>query len=88
MSVDAPEYLLEYNRKAWEVLRDPSTSFWLKNAIKDALARDCVDAADDAKVLAEILLERANEILAIRGTNRSANLQGLEGVKRNDQGDQ
>ena len=40
-----------------EVLRDPSASFWLKAALRSALARDPVDAANDAEVLA-LLLDR------------------------------
>jgi hypothetical protein len=40
-----------------EILRDPSASFWLKAALRSALARDPVDAANDAEVLA-LLLDR------------------------------
>jgi hypothetical protein len=40
-----------------EVLRDPSASFWLKAALHSALARDPVDAVNDAEVL-ELLLDR------------------------------
>ena len=38
-----------------EVLRDPSASFWLKAALRSALFRDPVDAANDAEVLARLL---------------------------------
>lgn len=41
--------------KAQVVLADPSTSYWLKSAIEAALARDPVDALNDALVLAEVL---------------------------------
>lgn len=37
------------------VLADPSASFWLKAAIRDALARDPVDALNDALALAQVL---------------------------------
>jgi hypothetical protein len=37
------------------VLADPSTSHWLKSAIEAAMARDPVDALNDALVLAEVL---------------------------------
>lgn len=40
-----------------EVLRDPSASAWLKAALRSALARDPVDAANDAEILA-LLLDR------------------------------
>lgn len=46
-----------------EVLRDPSASFWLKAALRSALARDPVDAANDAKVLACLLDRRCWSIL-------------------------
>jgi hypothetical protein len=38
-----------------EVLRDPSASAWLKDALHSALTRDPVDAANDAEVLARLL---------------------------------
>jgi hypothetical protein len=46
-----------------EVLRDPAASFWLKNALRSALARDTVDAANDAEVLARLLDTRCRHIL-------------------------
>jgi hypothetical protein len=38
-----------------EVVRDPSASSWLKAALRSALERDSVDAANDAEVLARLL---------------------------------
>ena len=38
-----------------DVLADPAASFWLKNALKTALARDPVDAANDAEMLLKLL---------------------------------
>jgi hypothetical protein len=38
-----------------EVLRDPAASLWLRNALRAALVRDPVDAANDAEVLARLL---------------------------------
>lgn len=38
-----------------ELLVNPSTSFWLKDAIRQALRRDPVDALDDAETLAACL---------------------------------
>jgi len=46
-----------------EVLRDPSASFWLKAALRSALARDPVDAANDAEVLARLLDQRCWSML-------------------------
>ena len=46
-----------------EVLRDPAASFWLKAALNSALARDPVDAANDAEVLARLLDRRCRQIL-------------------------
>jgi hypothetical protein len=41
-----------------DVLADPSTSSWLKAALKRAIARDPVTALNDALVLAALLEER------------------------------
>jgi hypothetical protein len=47
-----------------EVLRDPAASFWLKDALRSALERDPVDAANDARVLARLLDRRCRAILS------------------------
>ncbi len=47
-----------------EVLRDPAASFWLTDALRAALARDPVDAARDAEVLARLLDRRCRKILS------------------------
>jgi hypothetical protein len=46
-----------------EVLAAPSASFWLKLALRGALARDPVDAANDAELLAKLLDERCRQVL-------------------------
>jgi len=46
-----------------EILADPAVSSWLKNALREALSRDPVDAANDAEVLAKLLDRRCREIL-------------------------
>ena len=46
------------------VLLDPAASFWLKNALRSALERDPVDAANDAEVLAQLLDRRCRSILS------------------------
>ena len=45
------------------VLADPAASFWLKDALRTALDRDPVDAANDAEVLAQLLEQWCQEIL-------------------------
>ncbi len=49
--------------EAEQVVCDPSASFWLKNALRSALTRDPVDAANDAEVLARILDQRCRKLL-------------------------
>lgn len=45
------------------VLEDPAASFWLKAALRSALVRDPVDAANDAELLYELLAHKCEEIL-------------------------
>ena len=44
--------------EANDVLSDPSSSFWLKQAVKESLSRDPVDAINDAEVLVAVLQNR------------------------------
>jgi hypothetical protein len=46
-----------------EVLNDFAASQWLKNALRSALVRDPVDAANDADVLAAVLQRRVRRLL-------------------------
>ena len=46
-----------------EILDDPAASHWLKNAFRTAVARDSVDAANDAEQLSRILAARADDEL-------------------------
>ena len=46
-----------------EILADPAASFWLQAALRSALARDPVDAANDAEVLARLLNRHCRSIL-------------------------
>ena len=48
---------------AAQILTDPSASFWMKAALRSALDRDPVDAANDAEVLAKALSRRCNRLL-------------------------
>ncbi|MGH9511356.1 MAG: hypothetical protein ACRD2U_04395 [Terriglobales bacterium] len=45
------------------VLRDPASSFWLRAALRSALARDSVDVANDEEALARLLDRRCRETL-------------------------
>lgn len=45
-----------------EVLNDPATSYWLKDALASALGRDPVDAANDAEVLLDVLAHRLKQM--------------------------
>ena len=42
------------------ILADPAASYWLRDALRAALKRDPVDAANDAEVLREVLCLRAD----------------------------
>lgn len=53
----------DLNPEVEQILRDPAASFWIKEAVQTALARDPVDAADDADVLAEALSRRCRRLL-------------------------
>ncbi len=41
--------------KVSDILTDPCASYWLKDALKTAMRRDCVDAYYDAKLLSDML---------------------------------
>lgn len=45
------------------ILGDPAASDWLKRGLQLALSRDPVDAANDAEVMAQALMMRAEAIL-------------------------
>jgi hypothetical protein len=47
-----------------EVLADPSTSYWLRDALKSAFQRDPVDALADAELLTALLSQRLVEVTA------------------------
>ena len=49
-------------QNALKVAEDPAASFWLKNALVEAINRDPVDAAQDAEVLCRILRLRATAV--------------------------
>ena len=44
------------------VIESPATSYWLKQALETALHRDCVDAANDAEALSDLLSRRCDAV--------------------------
>lgn len=60
------------------MLQDPNTSAWLREALRTALERDPVDAANDAEMLRCVLMRRLGAALdaeaAIDGADRSQDL--------------
>ena len=46
-----------------QLFESPAVSDWLKSALKSALDRDSVDAANDAEILADLLGRRCNSLL-------------------------
>ena len=47
-----------------EVIADPGTSFWLKEALQVSLRRDPMDALNDASLLANLLTRHVEQIIA------------------------
>jgi hypothetical protein len=52
-----------WEREIDRVLADPAASRWLQDALREALHRDPVDAANDAEFLAQLLAARCDEML-------------------------
>lgn len=46
-----------------KILNDPSASTWLKDALRAALNRDVVDAANDAAILTDCLMLRVRSTI-------------------------
>lgn len=46
-----------------EILQDPTASYWLKDALRQSLGRDPVDAVNDAEWLAEYLRSRLHSLM-------------------------
>jgi hypothetical protein len=49
-----------------EVLVDSAASLWLKSALRSALSRDPVDAANDSEILDRLLGLRCDQLLGKR----------------------
>jgi hypothetical protein len=52
---------MDIDRDIHAIIGNPSTSYWLSDALKAALKRDPIDAAHDAEQLASLLTQRAQE---------------------------
>ena len=48
-----------------QILEDPAVSDWLKTALTEAIARDPVDALNDALLLAQTLDDRLRDVLGL-----------------------
>ena len=53
----------EVEKQINRIIDSPSTSFWLSDAFKALMQRDCLDAARDAELLGSLLGRRAELIL-------------------------
>lgn len=53
----------QYDYARLAVMTYPSVCTWVKQAIKDLEARDPVDAAGDAQLVADLMNSRCTEIL-------------------------
>ena len=51
------------------ILEDPAATNWLKNALRAAIERDPVDAANDAATLSAVLSSRAALVCEESHTN-------------------
>ena len=50
------------NKEIAELLKKPAASNWLKTALRTALSRDVADAANDARLLSDVLERRSWDI--------------------------
>jgi hypothetical protein len=46
------------------LIHDPATSAWAREALRDGMRRDPVDAANEAEVIATLLLRRLEAVAA------------------------
>lgn len=54
-----PKFAADGADEITTTLKDPAASDWLRDALRTAMERDPVDAANDAEVLARLLEDRA-----------------------------
>ena len=53
----------EVEQQINRIIDSPSTGFWLSDAFRELMQRDCLDAARDAELLGSLLGRRAKLIL-------------------------
>ena len=53
----------EVEQQINRIIDSPSTSFWVSDAFRELMQRDCLDAARDAELLGSLLSRRAEMIL-------------------------
>lgn len=58
-----PPTLTQVNTEINAVLTSNDVSHWLKQALTEAISRDCVDVAHDAEILAQLLSQRCDAML-------------------------
>lgn len=54
---------MDYQAEVRKVMDDPTASYWLKEALTSAMRRDVLDAARDARFLANLLDARCAYLL-------------------------
>jgi hypothetical protein len=57
--------MMDAQQRANHIAARPETSYWLRDALNALMRRDPVDAAHDARLLAAIMEQRANEITGV-----------------------
>ncbi|WNL48383.1 hypothetical protein RKE25_22890 (plasmid) [Dyella sp. BiH032] len=65
------------NPKIDNILADPGASNWLKDALRSALTRDPVDAANDASTLKNVLEDRCDEVVDAAWDEHCSRLAGV-----------
>lgn len=66
---------MSINDEIQQVLISPATSSWLRQSLEAAIKRDHVDSANDAEVMADLLIRLAqqslNDAMAVMRPNNS-----------------
>jgi hypothetical protein len=84
INISVVQAVLQKPATSDQILADPSASFWIKDALRSALPRDPVDAANDAQVLAQVLDARCEETLkaSLSEISVSSNGTGVQAKSR------
>lgn len=65
------------NDEITAVLEAPTTSPWLRAALRSAIARDPAEAANDAERLAQLLAARAETMFSLEEWRQLSSIQSL-----------